>query len=130
MYDAMRLSMRIIASVAIPAAFLYALYLALSTVNGDGVLHGALAVALAVCAYALVFGPAAAAKALPPRRLFRLAALAALFLLGAAVAETAGAPPLAHEAAAGFAFVIAAATMPLALIALLGRAHAMRDKDW
>lgn len=125
---AMRLVARAIAFAFVPPALLYAIYLASAARDGAGV-AGGLAAAAALGVYALIFGPASAAQRVAPRALLAIAAAATLGVYGAPVLEALGAPPLAAPAHNAIAFALIAASAPAALMALFGRAHALRKGD-
>ena len=111
-----------------PIIALFALTLAVARAPGDGVgFIAGLMFALVAVVHALVFGAAAARVAFPP-----LAARLLLALGIAAASAGAGLPgwsyaPTAIEMGV-FAVTVGAAV--LVVIALFGRAPALRDADW
>jgi hypothetical protein len=128
MGDATHIVLRAVAKFALPVFLLVAFYLAL---GGDAQgWQGGMFAALAVALHALVFGPAATIRALPPVALRSAAALgAAALMAGAAIEPRLGAVGSALFASAGL-FLVAGACSALGLLAVAGRAHALRDEDW
>jgi multisubunit Na+/H+ antiporter MnhB subunit len=118
---------RVMAKVVLPLCLLVSSYLALERAQG---LQGGVFAAIAVALHALVFGPATTSRALPPAAL-RIAAVVGISALIASAAmewrlgQTA--PSLLDAAGQ---FLTAGACGALAVLAIAGRAHAMREEDW
>jgi multisubunit Na+/H+ antiporter MnhB subunit len=115
------------AKFVLPLCLLVSFYLALERAQG---LQGGLVAAIAVALHALVFGPATTSRALPPTALRIAAVIGTSALVASAAMEWRLGQTAPSLLAAAGQFLAVGACGALAVLAVGGRAHAMREEDW